>query len=204
MVVLGHLRILALIRNRNAALIRNRSGGCFLFNPQSKHRSFILSRGIPRFRSCILRGVRPRCHRRIPAGCQAQLSVSTLRTPIQRVAERRNSQPRIAATIGLPYGKARPVSERELPVHNADRRASRRSTAAFSSSLGTDFRDAQWPPPTTIIPRDFAPRSSAAVLPSFGRPHVVEAIGGPEAPGGLAGKTEPSGAAPAPPTSATG
>ena len=60
-------------------------------------------------------------------------------TSIQRVAERRNSQARIAAPIGSPYGKACPSSGRELPAHDADRRASRRSTAAFSLDLGTAF-----------------------------------------------------------------
>ena len=76
--------------------------------------------------------------RRIPADCRAKLSVSNPSHPHQRVAERRNSRARKAAPVGLPYG--RPSRQRTgLPVHNADRRASRRSTAAFSLDLETAF-----------------------------------------------------------------
>ena len=80
----------------------------------------------------------------LPRGASRRASVQIVgfepfAASIQRVAERRNSQPRIAATIGSPYGKARPVSGRELPIHNADRRASQRSTAAFSLSPETAF-----------------------------------------------------------------
>ena len=51
--------------------------------------------------------------RRIPAGCRAKLSVSNP-SPLQvRVAERRNSQPRNAATVGLPCGETHPVSGRD-------------------------------------------------------------------------------------------
>ena len=49
--------------------------------------------------------------RRIPAGCRAKLSVSNPSQSQVRVAERRNSQPRIAATVGLPCGETDPVSE---------------------------------------------------------------------------------------------
>src|SRR5882724_3729840 len=69
--------------------------------------------------------------RRIPAGFRPNCRFRTLRILQQRVAERRNSRARIAAPVGGPYGRACPSSGRELPIHNADRRASRRSTAAF-------------------------------------------------------------------------
>ena len=41
--------------------------------------------------------------------------------------------------VARPYDRAGPSSGRELPVRDADRRASRRSTAAFSFSLETAF-----------------------------------------------------------------
>ena len=63
----------------------------------------------------------------------------TLRSPQAREAERRNSRARIAAPVGGPYGRACPSSGRERPVHNADRRASRRPTAAVSLDPETAF-----------------------------------------------------------------
>src|SRR4029079_10862469 len=54
-------------------------------------------------------------------------------------AERRKALVRNAAPRGRPCDRAGPSSGRELPVHDADRRASRRSTAAFSLSLETAF-----------------------------------------------------------------
>jgi len=77
--------------------------------------------------------------RRIPADCRAKLSVSNPSHPHQRVAERRNSRARKAAPIGLPYGHGLSRQRTGLPIHNADRRASRRSTAAFSLDLETAF-----------------------------------------------------------------
>ena len=58
--------------------------------------------------------------RRIPADCRAKLSVSNP-SPLQvRVAERRNSQPRNAATVGLPCGETHPVSGRDCrPITRA-------------------------------------------------------------------------------------
>ena len=69
--------------------------------------------------------------RRILAGFRPKLSVSNPSPLLQRVAERRNSQPRNAAAVGLPCGETDPVCETGLPAHNADRRASRRPAAAF-------------------------------------------------------------------------
>ena len=46
-------------------------------------------------------------------------------------AERRKALVRNAAPRGSTLRSGRPSSGRELPAHNADRRASRRSTAAF-------------------------------------------------------------------------
>ena len=77
--------------------------------------------------------------RRIPADCRAKLSVSNPSLLQQRVAERRNSRARNAAPVGPSYDRTCPSSGRELPAHNADRRAFRRSTAAFSFVLGTAF-----------------------------------------------------------------
>ena len=75
-----------------------------------------------------------------PGGLSCQIvGFEPFAASIQRVAERRNSQPRIAATVGPSYDRAGPSSGRELPAHNADRRASRRSTAAFSLSPETAF-----------------------------------------------------------------
>ena len=111
--------------------------------------------------------------RRIPADCRAKLSVSNPSHPHQRVAERRNSQPRIAATVGPSYDRAGPSSGRELPAHNADRRASRRSTAAFSLDLGTAFwKRTGAPIRTPLIPRAFA-RFHPLHQPVAGRTHVV-------------------------------
>ena len=89
--------------------------------------------------SVIHRPVRKRCRAAHPGWLPSKLSVSNPSHPHQRVAERRNSQPRIAATVGLPCGETHPVCETGLPAHDADRRASRRSTAAFSLSLETAF-----------------------------------------------------------------
>src|SRR6476619_3427446 len=58
--------------------------------------------------------------RRIPADCRAKLSVSNPSHPHQRVAERRNSQARIAAPVGPSYDRASPVSGRDCwPITRA-------------------------------------------------------------------------------------
>src|SRR6185369_2185082 len=104
--------------------------------------------------------------RRIPADCRAKLSVSNPSHPHQRVAERRNSRARNAAPIGGPYGRSRPSSGRELPAHNADRRASRRSTAAFSLDLETAFwKRTGAPIRNALDSAGFHPRSSAPTSP---------------------------------------
>src|SRR5258708_33566542 len=60
-----------------------------------------------------------------------------------------------------------------LPVHNADQRASRRSTAAFSLDLGTAFwKRTGAPIRTPLIPRGF-PRFHPLHQPVAGRTHVV-------------------------------
>ena len=51
--------------------------------------------------------------------------------PPSEGAKRRQALVRNAAPVGSPCGKARPFSGRELPAHNAGRRAYRRFTAAF-------------------------------------------------------------------------
>jgi hypothetical protein len=111
--------------------------------------------------------------RRIPAGCRAKLSVSNPSHPHQRVAERRNSRARNAAPVGPSYDRTCPSSGRELPVHNADRRAFRRSTAAFSLDLETAFwRRTGAPIRTPLIPRAFT-RFHPLHQPVAGRTHVV-------------------------------
>src|SRR5580765_8839457 len=77
--------------------------------------------------------------RRIPVGCRAKLSASNPSQSQKREAERRNSRARNAAPVGPSYDRTCPSSGRELPVHDADRRAFRRPTAAFSFVLGTAF-----------------------------------------------------------------
>src|SRR5256714_7906460 len=75
-----------------------------------------------------------------------------------------------------------------LPVHNADRRASRRSTAAFSLVLGTAFwKRTGAPIRTPLIPRGFT-RFHPLHQPVAGRTHVVGPGGvsrGPRRPGWL-------------------
>ena len=75
-----------------------------------------------------------------------------------------------------------------LPIHNADRRASRRSTAAFSLDLGTAFwRRTGAPIRTPLIPRAFT-RFHPLHQPVTGRTHVVgpgDVSRGPRRPGWL-------------------
>src|SRR5438552_9154159 len=91
-------------------------------------------------------------------------------------------------TRWLPYGKARPFSGREQPAHNADRRAYRRLTAAFSFVLGTAFwKRTGAPIRTPLIPRGF-PRFHPLHQPVAGRTHVVgpgDVSRGPRRPGWL-------------------
>ena len=76
---------------------------------------------------------------RRPCSRKARGAPAFLLLPKREGAERRKALVRNAAPRGPPCGKACPSSGRELPVHDADRRASRRSTAAFSFVLGTAF-----------------------------------------------------------------
>ena len=126
--------------------------------------------------------------RRIPADCRAKLSVSNSSHPQKREAERRNSRARNAAPVGPSYDRTCPSSGRELPAHNAGRRAFRRSTAAFSLDLGTAFwRRTGAPIRTPLIPRGF-PRFHPLHQPVAGRTHVVGPGGvsrGPRRPGWL-------------------
>jgi hypothetical protein len=76
--------------------------------------------------------------RRIPAGCRAKLSVSNPSHPNRgkRSAEiRGRGTPHPLACLAAGLSRQRTG----LPAHNADRRASRRSTAAFSLVLETAF-----------------------------------------------------------------
>ena len=137
---------------------------------------------------CMCCDVRERCRAAHPAGLPSKLSVRTLRNLKKREAERRNSRARNAAPVGPSYDRTCPSSGRELPVHNADRRASRRSTAAFSFVLGTAFwKRTGAPIRTPLIPRGF-PRFHPLHQPVAGRTHVVGPGGvsrGPRRPGWL-------------------
>ena len=122
---------------------------------------------------CIVEPCGSAAARRIPAGCRSKLSVSNPSPLKVRVAERRNSQPRNAATVGPSYDRTCPSGGRELPAHNADRRTFRRSTAAFSLDLGTAFwKRTGAPIRTPLIPRGF-PRFHPLHQPVAGRTHVV-------------------------------
>src|SRR5205814_9666491 len=112
-----------------------------------------------------------------------RLGMSPIRggkAPTSAGAERRTRWP--------PCGKARPSSGREQPAHNADRRAYRRLTAAFSFVLGTAFwKRTGAPIRTPLIPRGF-PRFHPLHQPVAGRTHVVGPGGvsrGPRRPGWL-------------------
>ena len=109
----------------------------------------------------------------------------TLRTPKRgkRSAEirgRGTPRPLACLTDGLSLQRT------GLPAHNADRRASRRSTAAFSLDLGTAFwKRTGAPIRTPLIPRAFA-RFHPLHQPVAGRTHVVGPGGvsrGPRRPG---------------------
>ena len=126
--------------------------------------------------------------RRIPADCRAKLSVSNPShsqkegsgAPKFAGAERRTRWP------ALRHGLSR--QRTGLPAHNADRRASRRSTAAFSLDLGTAFwKRTGAPIRTPLIPRAFT-RFHPLHQPVAGRTHVVGPGGvsrGPRRPGWL-------------------
>ena len=75
----------------------------------------------------------------IAPGERAPGRLGGMSTPVRGVAKRRQALVRIAAPGGSPCGKACPFSGRERPAHYADRRAYRRSTAAFSLDLETAF-----------------------------------------------------------------
>jgi hypothetical protein len=96
-----------------------------------------------------------------PLGSRGEVSLTNVR---ERSAERRwcgTPHP-----VARPYDRAGPSSGRELPVRDADRRASRRSTAAFSFDLETAF----WKRTGAAIRNaldsaGFHPRSSAPTSP---------------------------------------
>src|SRR5436190_23418083 len=116
--------------------------------------------------------------RRIPAGCRAKLSVSNPSQSQKREAERRNSRARNAAPVGPSCDRTCPSSGRELPAHNADRRAFRRPTAALSLDLGTAFwKRTGAPIRAPLIPRAVA-RFHPLHQPVAGRTHVVGPGGG--------------------------
>ena len=113
--------------------------------------------------------------RRIPAGCRAKLSVSNPSPLHQRVAERRNSQPRNAAAVGLPCGETHPVSGRDCrsmtrtgaPLGAPLRRFSLDLRTAFSRRTGAaDRRNA-------LDSAGFPPRSSAPPAGLPRRTHIV-------------------------------
>ena len=129
-----------------------------------------------------------RCRAAHPGGLSCQIVGSNPSHSQVREAERRNSRARNAAPVGPSYDRTCPSSGRELPVHNADRRAFRRSTAAFSLDLETAFwKRTGAPIRTPLIPRGF-PRFHPLHQPVAGRTHVVgpgDVSRGPRRPGWL-------------------
>ena len=109
--------------------------------------------------------------RRIPAGCRSKFCARTLRKPKRG---KRSAEIRGRGTphpLARPYDRTCPSSGRELPVHDADRRASRRSTAAFSFVLGTAFwKRTGVPIRAPLIPRAFT-RFHPLHQPVAGRTH---------------------------------
>ena len=106
--------------------------------------------------SCIVEPCGSVAARRIPAGCRPKLSFEPFAIPKRgkRSAEiRGRGSPHPSAR---PYDRTCPSSGREQPAHNADQRAFRRPTAAFSLDLGTAFwKRTGAPIRTPLIPRGF-------------------------------------------------
>ena len=112
--------------------------------------------------------------RRIPAGFRPNCRFRTLRSlntegsgaPKFAAADRRDRWP--ALRRGLSRQRT------GLPAHNADRRASRRPTAAFSLDLGTAFWRRQEPQSlSSLIPQGFSPCVHPLHQSVAGRTHVV-------------------------------
>ena len=132
--------------------------------------------------------MRERCRAAHPGGLSCQivgfepfaLPIEGSGAPKFAGAERRTRWPVLRSDLSR--------QRRELPAHNADRRASRRSTAAFSLDLGTAFwKRTGAPIRTPLIPRAFT-RFHPLHQPVAGRTHVVGPGGvsrGPRRPGWL-------------------
>jgi hypothetical protein len=192
----------AFLRAKQGVDARHKAGhdvgeSCAQISTSSSSR-IILS---PYMRCCV----RERCRAAHPGGFPFQLSVSNPSPLQQRVAERRNSQPRNAAPVGSPCGRTHPVCETGLPAHNACRRASRRPTAAFSLDPGIAFWKRTGAPFTTALDSTgFPPLSSAP--PARCRTDPCSWAGRclPRPPEAWLTRPNPQAPHPTPPTSATG
>src|SRR5258707_2166406 len=125
------------------------------------------------FLRAFISPVRERCRAAHPGGLSCKIvGFEPFAPPIEGSgapkfagAERRTHWP------ALRHGLSR--QRTGLPAHNADRRASRRSTAAFSLDLGTAFwKRTGAPIRTPLIPRGF-PRFHPLHQPVTGRTRVV-------------------------------
>ena len=117
--------------------------------------------------------MRERCRAAHPGGLSCQIvGFEPFALPIEGSgAPKFAGADRRARWPALRHGLSR--QRTGLPAHNADRRASRRSTAAFSLDLGTAFwKRTGAPIRTPLIPRAFA-RFHPLHQPVTGRTHVV-------------------------------
>ena len=96
--------------------------------------------------------------------------------------------------VARPYDRAGPSSGRELPAHDAGRRAFRRFTTAISLSPEPPSGNGRSRSLVSLIPQGFRPAFIRSTSP-YGRPHVVGAGGDPRPPGSPADEAEPAGAA---------
>jgi len=125
------------------------------------------------------------------AGC-AGISIPSLTRG--GLPHKREGAERRKALCGTPHPVARLTASLSrqrtgLPVHDADRRASRRSTAAFSLDLETAFWRRKEPQSlSSLIPQGFSPCVHPLHQPVAGRTHVVgpgSDSRGPRRPGWL-------------------
>ena len=106
--------------------------------------------------------------RRIPAGFRSNCRFEPFAPPSEGSGAPKFAAAESAAAVGQPCGVACPFSGRELPIHNADRRASRRPAAAFflrprDRLLGTDRGGRQTD--NALDSAGFPPRSSVPTSP---------------------------------------
>jgi hypothetical protein len=125
---------------QNAALRLGRAFGPSGPAASARHRGAVVvcfNRGIV-VSPCIVEPCGSVAARRIPAGCRSKLSFEPFAVP-KREAERRNSRVRKRHTHWPALRQGLSRQRTGLPVHDADRRASRRSTAAISLSSGPSY-----------------------------------------------------------------